>query len=70
MKTIALGDVFTDEQLAALRTLWDTDREHFHKRALVEVVTPAMDQINEKTGQANDAGYMAYMVEAVFTRYC
>ncbi len=69
MKTTPLGDIFTQAQIDAAMTIWLMDRNQFHKRVIAEIVEPAMPQINEKTGQENDAGYMAYMLEAVFMRY-
>lgn len=68
MKNVALGDLFTDVQIDRALVIWRTDREHFHARVLSEVVEPAMAQINANTGQENDASYMAYMLEYVFSQ--
>jgi hypothetical protein len=70
MKKIALGKLFTEQELAKAAALWAKTRMSplFHSRVRDEVVIPAMPRINKVTGQENDADYMAYMLEAVFTQ--
>ena len=64
MKMIALGDVFTRAQLSQLSRLHlkYPDTLDFVPRAVEEVIEPALPQINEKTGQENDAHYWAYAI--------
>jgi hypothetical protein len=65
---MALSELFNELEIARATRIWNTDRAHFHARCRDEVVVPAMPRINKVTGQENDADYMAYMLEAVFTQ--
>lgn len=64
VKSIPIGALFTDAQLRAAALIWKQDGDHFHQRALGEIVLPAMDNINKVTGQTNDAHYFAYVLES------
>jgi len=65
VKTMTLPDFLDDAQIAALQKIWETDRNHFHSRA-VALLEPAMPEIDRKLGQENDAGFLAYAIEYVF----
>ena len=56
-KYVALGDIFTDDQLKRAAELR-------HAKAIYREITgPLIDQINERTGQKNDPMYLAYALE-------
>lgn len=57
MKTVKLGDMLTDAQLARCRVLYP-DR----KRIRDEVIAPNMEAINRRLGQENDADYLSYAI--------
>lgn len=59
MKTIAIRDVFSVEQLKLAMSIGRDD----HKRLVAEVIEPNMAAIEQRCGQAMDAGYLAYMLE-------
>lgn len=57
MKSIKIGDVFTPEQLEKAKELRVA-------KAIHDAITfPCLDQINERTGQANNPMYWAYALE-------
>jgi hypothetical protein len=62
-RNIAISEVFTTKQLAAAIEIFRSDRNHFHARALAEIVEPNMEFINRVTKQENDAGYWTYALE-------
>jgi len=67
MKSVELGDLFTDDEIAKAKQIINTDPLP-NKRLVDEVVTPAMKHINEVTGQENDARYFAYALERYLAR--
>lgn len=67
-KIFCISDFLTVVQVQSCIRLWRSDREHFHKRVLAEIVEPNMAEINRKLGQENDAGYLAYAVEYIMMR--
>lgn len=62
-----LPDILTPEQIRAAIKIWNNDRANFHRRVLDEIVIPAMPEINRRLGQENVPGYIAYVIEYVFT---
>lgn len=68
-RTFMIGEIFTVEEIKKALAIWSTDRTNFHRRALAEIVEPAMDRINETTGQENDARYLAYALQFVVVSY-
>lgn len=68
MKTFALGDLFTETELEEAHKIYlEGGGEHTLNYALTKFVEPRMEHINQVTGQENDARYIAYMLEAVFS---
>lgn len=66
-KQYTIGDLFTDAEVAkALGIYNQAPFGTFARRCAADVVTPALDRINKKTGQENDALYLAYMIEHSF----
>lgn len=67
MKTIKIGDIFTNQELEAAKKLYqqvsDAGTHDFATRCAKEIITPILPRINAKTGQENDAKYFAYMLE-------
>lgn len=65
--TVRIGDIFTDAELRAATALYkkrDSLVGGFAARCKAEIVTPeVLARINDKTGQQNDALYLAYMLE-------
>lgn len=59
-KCIELGKVFDRGQLDAILRIGNDPA-----RVTREVIEPAMTQINERTGQENDARYWGYMICAI-----
>jgi hypothetical protein len=68
MKHVTLADFLTDEEIKKAMDIWDTDRAHFHRRVLEEIIRPNLDRINVALGQDNDPSFLAYAVEAVFMK--
>lgn len=62
-----LLDFMTPDQVRAAIKIWTNDRTNFHNRILAEIVVPAMPEINRKLKQENVPGYIAYLIEHVFT---
>lgn len=60
---VAIGELFTDENINAALALVESGSDALHERLLHEIVEPAMPRINEVTGQDNSADYMAYLLE-------
>lgn len=58
MKTVKLGDLFTEEELHEAEAIGSD-----HARLRDEIVAPAIERINGVTGQENDADYLAYALE-------
>lgn len=64
IKTFRVADIFTPYQLQRAQVIL-SDGENVHRRILAEAIEPFMEDINAKTGQENDADYMAYALEWV-----
>lgn len=64
---VSLADFLTDEELSRIRQMWinrASDRA-FHVQVLGTIIKPNMERINKAIGQANDADYLAYLIEYV-----
>lgn len=60
---IAVGDLFTDEQLRLACTIIDsTSGSERQARLIEEVVKPAMEHINTVTRQENEPAYLAHIL--------
>ena len=67
-----LGDLFTEEAIDRAYTAYVQAKSHGTppNAALVAVIEErALEAINEKTGQQNDARYLAYLLEYVFDQH-
>lgn len=62
-KYVRLGDFLTGDEINECIRLWRADREHFHRNVIAQVLAPAMEAINRKLKQENDARYLAYVIE-------
>lgn len=69
MKMVAITDFLTEAELRQAWALWGTLRGTGTFAATVdrEIIAPHLARINEALGQVNDARYLAYAVEYVFT---
>lgn len=69
-KSIALGQVFTDEQLLWALRIVNTGRtaQEIVSRIEDEITKPALPHINQVTGQENDARYWAYLLVHTLAR--
>lgn len=69
-KSIALGQVFTDEQLLWALRIVNTGRtaQEIVSRIEDEITKPALQHINQVTGQENDARYWAYLLVHTLAR--
>lgn len=67
MKTVAVTDFLTDEQIVHATRLW---REGIMpaRRICELIIKPNMAEINRKTGQENDPMFLAYAVEHVLNQ--
>lgn len=66
-KMVTLGEVFTDEQLDKAQEIVgkyadQSVMRHCIEHLTEEITSPALDQINQRTGQENDPGYWAWML--------
>jgi hypothetical protein len=66
MKTIALGDLFTEAQFREAEAIVKSSTSPHG--ALVQWIEPLMPQINERTNQENDPHFFAYAVEYALTQ--
>lgn len=67
MKSITLPDFLTAEQIEAAHQLFKTATPGtFATKCAEQIIAPNLDEINRKTGQANDPKYLAYACEFVF----
>jgi hypothetical protein len=65
--TYKVGELFTEAEIAKAIKLYASTPSHlFAQRCDVEVVAPALDRINLKTGQQNSSRYLAYMLQNLF----
>lgn len=66
-KTLTLKDILTTAEIKTIARLWDAKQstQQFHRDVIDQVLRPAMPRINERLGQENDMGYLAYVVEYV-----
>jgi hypothetical protein len=69
MKQLNLGDLFTKDEIeAASKLFFECKPGEFNRRVVEQIVQPAMLRINAATGQENDARYMGYLLEYVFSQ--
>jgi len=69
-KRIALGDVFTADDLAKARKIVrEANDQDCVTRIAAEVVRPRMPEIDRVSGQTNDDRYMAYCLYAAIKDY-
>lgn len=69
MKQVALGDIFTDEEVERAKELFEEcSPGTFNKRVVPEIIEPIMARINKATGQENDPRYVGYMLEYGLTQ--
>lgn len=68
--TVRIGDIFTEEELRKAAALYKTPHHQgsgtrsFAQRCEETIITPeVLARINAKTGQQNNARYLAYMIE-------
>ena len=68
LKHVAIGDFLTPDEIRRALGLWDTlqDTTRFAATLARDIITPNLPRIDAALGQANDAMYLAYAVEAVF----
>jgi hypothetical protein len=68
-RSIALGEIFTTDELSRVVTMWKNNptKWGFHRDVRDEIVVPALPRINAVLGRENDADYMAYMLEALLS---
>lgn len=59
-----LRELFTAEEVARAEEICAANLTP-HEQLLREIVEPAMPRIDAATGQANDASYMAYVLEFI-----
>ena len=62
MKHVALGDLFTEEELKKARQLKEA------KEICEQIVKPKMGHINKITGQENDTMYVSYFLEYTLSK--
>lgn len=67
MKEVSLASFLTEDQIYKVGLLWRKDNANFHRRAVDEIITPAMPDINRKLGQENDPDFIAYTIEYVLS---
>ena len=69
MRTMTLPDFLTEEQIKQAHELYKSaPAGTFAARCAKEIIEPNMTEINRRLGQENDARYLAYACEAVFSR--
>jgi hypothetical protein len=65
---MTLPDFLTEEQITAAQELYKTaEPGTFARLCAQQVIRPNMAEINRKLGQENDANYLAYACEYVFS---
>lgn len=62
-KTITLGELFNEEDIAKAREIYKLAAPGQFKRMVLPLVEAKLAHINQVTGQENDAGYWAYALE-------
>ena len=61
MKTVSLTDFLTTEQIEKARKLKSA------AKIAAQVIEPNIKEINQKLGQENDAKYLGYLCEYIFS---
>jgi hypothetical protein len=63
-KTIKLTDFLTDQQIGQAAAIYEhaPDQAAAKREIQEKIIDPNMGTINERLGQENDAGYLAYVV--------
>lgn len=73
VQMITLDMLFTGKEFSEIDAAYLSPEKRggqtFHQYVLTKFVEPNMGKINKVTGQENDARYMAYMLEHVFSVY-
>lgn len=61
-KSITIGELFTDAELAKARLLWKRGIRDGELKAAIEqdIVVPDLKDIEARAGQEMDSGYVAY----------
>ncbi len=66
MKHLSLGSVLTKKEIAQAQNYIleaSAEGESAAARISAEIIEPALERINKKTGQENDARYLGYAIE-------
>lgn len=71
MKYLSLGSVLTKKEIAQAQNYIleasaegeSAEGESAAARISAEIIEPALERINKKTGQENDARYLGYAIE-------
>lgn len=63
-KSITIGELFTDAELAKARLLWKRGIRDGELKAAIEqdIVVPDLKEIEARAGQEMDPGYVAYIL--------
>jgi hypothetical protein len=64
-KSITIGDILTEPEIAKAQKIFKEDPANFHRRCVEELIKPNMARINKALAQENDPSYLAYAVEFV-----
>jgi hypothetical protein len=65
----SISDLFTAEEIDRAFAMYESAKPGtFNKKVTDEIVRPALERINAKTGQENDPSYLGYMLEYVFSQ--
>lgn len=67
---MTLPEFLTDEQIEAALRIYEAHKGTGRVAGLIasQVIEPILPAINAKLGQDNNAGYLAYMCEYVFSQ--
>lgn len=65
MKSYTIGELFTGSEIDRAMQLYKkrTTQREFIDEVTRSIVEPALERINLRTGQKNDARYLAYALE-------
>ncbi len=66
MKYLSLGSVLSKKEIALAQNFIleaQAEGESAAARITAEIIEPALERINKKTGQENDARYLGYAIE-------
>ena len=68
MKVIDIYDFLTHREIMDVKDIFVKTKESDLHDKLIAFIEPRMDKINEKLGQENHSGYLAYALEYTFGR--